>query len=91
MRSVTFLRKKVTRQHVLDALNRFDNEHPDTNDYDSWLDKGNYKYALEHRARLYPCKYILSLASGFDRRDFGGGEQTNSVFRTLGFEVIYKP
>jgi len=91
MGSVTFLRRKVTRQDVLDALNQFDSDYSDTNDYDSWLDKGNYKYAVQHLGRLYPCKYILSLASGFDRRDFNGGEQTNSVFRRLGFEVIDKP
>lgn len=88
MGSVTLLRREVTRGHVLDALDQFDSEYPSTNDYDSWLDKGNYKYALTYRGRLYPCKYILSLASGFDRRDFGGGEQTNRVFRTLGFQVI---
>jgi len=91
MGSVTFLRRKVTRQDVLDAVKEFDSEYPDTNDYDSWLDKGNHKYAVQHLGRLYPCKYILSLASGFDRLEFGGGEQTNCVFRQLGFKVIDKP
>ena len=87
----TLLGKPITRDDVLAALRQFDAEYPDTNDYDGWLDKATYKYALRHAGRLYPCKYILSLASGWDLDRFSGGEQTNSKFRGLGFDVIDKP
>ena len=91
MNSVTFCGQKITRQQVIRAFKQFDNQYPCANDYDSWLDKGNYKYAVRYSGRLYPCKLILSLASGFPRSDYEGGKQTNNVFRRLGFEVINKP
>ena len=88
---VTLLGSPITRDDVLAALRHFDAEYCETNDYDRWLDKRNYRYALRYRARLYPCKHILAEASGFDVSDFGGGQQTNSKLRRLGFEVIDKP
>ena len=91
MGSAMLLGVPITRDDVLAALGHFDNEYPDTNDYDRWLDKRTYQYALRHAGRLYPCKHILAEASGFDVTDFGGGQQTNSKFRRLGFEVIDKP
>jgi hypothetical protein len=91
MDSVTLLGRTITRDQVLAALRQFDSTYRDTNEYDGWLEKGTYKYALEHAGRLYPCKYILSVASGFDVGAFGGGQQTNSKFVRLGFEVIDKP
>ena len=69
----------------------FDSQYPDTNEYDSWLDKGNYKYAVEYNAKLYPCKHILSRATGIDTSEFRGGRRTNRVFRQLDFHVIDKP
>jgi len=33
----------------------------------------------------------LSQATGIDILEFSGGEQTNSVFRKLGFRVVDKP
>ncbi len=91
MDSVTLLGRPITRDDVLASLRRFDAEYRDTNDYDRWLDKGNYRYALRYRERLYPCKYVLAGASGLDVSDFGGGKQTNSKFTALGFDVIEKP
>ena len=89
--SVTLLGRPITRDQVLAALREFDSAYRDTNEYDGWLDKRTYKYALGHAGRLYPCKYILSVASGFGLDKFGGGQQTNSKLRRLGFEVIDKP
>lgn len=91
MNGVKFLGRRVTRQNVIDALRHFDSQYPNTNDYKSWLDDRRYRYALIYGDKLYPCKHILSLASGFDLGRFTGGEQTNKVFRRLGFEVIDKP
>ena len=88
---VTLLGRPITRDQVSAALRHFDSAYRHTNDYDRWLDKRTYKYALRHAGRLYPCKYILSVASGFDLTKFGGGQQTNSKFQRLGFEVIDKP
>ena len=89
--SVVFRGVHVTAQDILLAINDFNSQFPDTNEYDSWLDKDTYKYAVQHEGKLYPCKHILSRATGIDTAEFGGGAQTNNVFHKLGFRVIDKP
>jgi hypothetical protein len=89
--SVIFKGISITAQDILTAMSKFDSQYPDTNDYDSWLHKETYKYAIRHNGKLYPCKHILSQATGIDTSEFNGGEQTNSVFRKLGFRDITKP
>jgi len=89
--SVIFKGVSVTAQDILAAMSDFDSQYPDTNDYDSWLDKETYKYAVRHNSKLYPCKRILSQATAIDTSEFSGGERTNNVFRKLGFRVIDKP
>ena len=91
MSTVIFKRRTVSTQEILRAMSHFDAEYRDTNDYDSWLEKKTYKYAVQHEGNLYPCKHVLSLATGIPTSEFSGGGQTNSVFRGLGFSVIDKP
>ena len=91
MNSVTFLGREITRHQVTSALNHFDSQYPDTNTYDSWLNKRTYKYAIRYSIKFYPCKFILSLASHRPMSDFSGGQQTNSLFQKLKFKVIDKP
>lgn len=81
----------ITRQAILEALANFDADFPDTNMYDSWLEKEPYKYALVHGSKYYPCKHILSEVSRIHTSEFNGGNMTNSVFRKLGFDVVNKP
>jgi hypothetical protein len=88
MSSVMFRGVAVSREDVLRALVEFDATYGhDSNAYDGWLDKAVYCYALHLGGRLYPPKHILSVVTGMPTTDFGGGEQTNRVFRQLGFEV----
>jgi hypothetical protein len=44
-------------------------------------------YVVEWRKRRYPPKAILEMATGVSRKQFSGGEVTNSIFRKLGFKV----
>lgn len=83
----TFKHQTVTRQQIIAALNEFARQYPDTNAYDDWLNKGSYKFAVRFDGRLYPPKQILSMATGISTSDFSGGEQTNRIFRELGFDV----
>ena len=91
MDAVTLLGIPITGDGVVEAMRQFDAQYRVTNDYDRWLDKETYHYAVRHAGRLYPCKYILSLASGWPLDRFGGGQQTNRKFKALGFDVIEKP
>jgi 5-methylcytosine-specific restriction protein A len=91
MSSVTYRGITISRQDVLRSLAAFDAVYgDDTNAYDGWLDKGVYRYALHVGGRLYPPKHILSVVTGISTTDFSGGEQTNRVFRQLGFDVREK-
>jgi 5-methylcytosine-specific restriction protein A len=86
----TFKNQIVTRQNILDTLHEFAEQYPNTEAYDDWLLKKTYKYAVRYDGRLYPPKHILSMATGILNTDFNGGEQTNRVFRQLGFDVENK-
>jgi hypothetical protein len=52
------------------------------------------RYALVHNGRQYPPKYAISLAAAqttgreLEPQAFGGGVETNSVLRGLGFRII---
>ena len=82
----------VSDEQILQAMKAFDAQWPhDSNEYDSWLEKKPYKYAVRRGRRLYPPKHILSRATRIDTSEFSGREQTNRVFRELGFQVINKP
>lgn len=87
----TFKSMTVTYQSIYDTLLDFDEEFPDSGDYDQWLDKGGYKYAVEFGGRVYPPKHILSKTTGISTSEFSGGDQTNRIFQQLGFVVIDKP
>ncbi|MCC6606170.1 MAG: hypothetical protein IT327_23390 [Anaerolineae bacterium] len=88
--TIEFKGTLVTRDAVLRVLRQFEKDYPEANDYDHWLDKATYKYAVQFNGRLFPPKYILSEVSGTSTKEFTGGEQTNRVFRALGFEVASK-
>jgi glycolate oxidase iron-sulfur subunit len=88
---ILFLGRRITRDDVLRAMREYDGSVSLPAVYDNWLAKDNFKYALIYDHKLYPPKYILSLASGFSTQKYNGGEQTNSAFRALGFEIIDKP
>jgi hypothetical protein len=78
----------ITKDHVLDAIKRIDEEgYPPS--------RQSSMYDIDHGGTAYPPKYVLSLAGHFrDKRfishkDFSGGE-TSSAFeflRKLGFTI----
>ena len=88
--STTFKGVLIKREAVIRTMDYFDDCYPSTNQYDNWLDKGTYKYAIRYRGRLYPPKHNLSVVSGILTSHFNGGVQTNRVFWELGFDIVYK-
>ena len=87
-REVQFQGQTVSRGRVLSVMREFGRQFPDTNLYDHWLEDGRYTYALAYQGRLYPCKYIASLAAGIPNSGYSGGDQTNAVVLGLGFRVV---
>ena len=91
MKRIAFKGKIVTCDEIRRAMREFDRVYPDTNLYDHWLEKANYKYAIFEGGKYYPPKHILSQATGISTRDFSGGGETNNVLRQCGFFVVAKP
>ena len=90
MNRVKFLGKFITREMVIKALGDFDQKYANTNNYDHWLEKSNYKYELIENGKRYPPKHILSEVRKISKEKFGGGNQTNQVLKALGFEIRKK-
>ncbi len=90
MAQTAFGEKNLNDQDIQRAITEFDARYPDTNLYDSWLEKGTYKYAIFQNDKLYPPKFILSLATGFETTSFNAGE-ARRVLGVLGFQARKKP
>jgi hypothetical protein len=84
----------VSKQDILEAMEYFQNRYTNTNDYDHWLEKNSYKYAVLNGGKYYPPKYIMGLATNFDHTRFYGGwgkYGVNTYFKREGFEIVNKP
>ena len=81
---------KITKEAILKELAGFDAQYKDTNDYDDWLNKDTYKYALIYNGKKYPHKYILSKVSGVNTSEMLGGLPIAEIFTKLGFTVEEK-
>ncbi len=82
----------ITRQDILSAMAAFDATYPGTNDYDNWREKGNYKRAVRHNRRLYPCKWLVvhAMGDGTQTPEIHTAEAIR-VLKKCKFEVIAKP
>jgi 5-methylcytosine-specific restriction protein A len=88
--------EKVTRAQIRAAIQEFSREYPNTCDYDGWLHKRSYIYALLYEGKLYPPKEIMSRATGIGRRKglYGGCRKpygVNFYFCREGFMIKRKP
>jgi hypothetical protein len=80
-------KEKITEQHVLEALSEIDRTGVPEN-------RQARSFDLSRNDKVYPPKYVLSLASKYATgqelhpSEFSGGEVTNGVLRALGFDVV---
>lgn len=89
--SAGFDKANVSTDNILKAMHEFNSKYPTSNEYDKWLNKGNYKYAVKHDGQYYPVKYLLSEATRTATSAFSGGNRANTILRDLGFQVVSKP
>jgi hypothetical protein len=81
------LPKETTREQVLTALTRFDQEERPQPKWAGWDAKATQKYVLEHEGQAYPPKQIIALATGCAVNTFSGGDETNRWLAKRGFAV----
>jgi len=76
----------ITKKHVLKAIAEVDREGVPPG-------RGSTKYNLRHGGRLYPPKYLISVANRFANgselpaSDFSGGKEVNEFLARLGFSI----
>lgn len=57
-------------------------------------DRHSVKWSLKHEGRLYPPKYVISIANRFENGEewppekFSGGPETNQYLKKLGFRIV---
>ncbi len=78
----------VPREKLLQAMEEFDKELRNTEEWFNWEQKGPYKYAIVHDGQRYPVKQIISMATGEPRTNFSGGYEANSYVSKRGFSVV---
>jgi hypothetical protein len=81
----------VTENDLYQATQQFDNEYRSNSEWVGWEQNSNYQYAIKLKSKLYPVKFIISLATGIPTTKFSGGEaagQANECVREKGFAVI---
>jgi hypothetical protein len=78
---------EISREAVEKALEDYHRRDSSTKRGKHRLDQPVCFYAIHYEGSVYPPKHILSMVSGIPAEEFHGGEETNRVFRQLGFEV----
>jgi hypothetical protein len=79
---------ETTRESVIGAMRRFDQELRNSSDWKDWENKDPYKYAIEFEGGHYPVKAIVSMAADTPVGSFSGGDEANNRVKELGFQVI---
>jgi len=80
---------EVSREKIVEALQIFDRELRESQEWQGWEQRRSYKYAISHEGKLYPPKKIISLAAGINTRAFSGGRgKANKYLEERGFKVI---
>ena len=76
----------VSREVLRGAMEEFDKELRDIEEWFGWEQRGTHKYAITHEGRRYPVKQIIRMATG--ETDFSGGYEANSYVSKRGFSVV---
>jgi hypothetical protein len=78
----------VPREALLEAMEEFDKELRDTEEWSGWEQKGTYKYAIVNDGQHYPVKQIISMATGEPKTNFSGGYEANSYVSKRGLSIV---
>ena len=74
--------RKVTKEAICAAMNEFDLR------FRAQEDETGTLYAVDYDGKRYPPKRILAIATDVPVQYFWGGEPSNRIFRSLGFDVL---
>jgi hypothetical protein len=75
-------KRMITRKQVLEGMRKFDEmvkKHGGRRTGTGWF--------VEEGGQRYPPKWVVSLATGVPRNEFGGGEGIHRPLKELGFKI----
>lgn len=82
--------KNIRKEHIIKAIEEIERtEIP--------KERSSRKYLLEFNGKLFPPKYVISLANKYangktlDPSQFNGGKETNDFLKGLGFNIVEIP
>lgn len=81
----------VTSQALVAAMARFDSELRNSAEWSGWEENKAHVYAIEHEAKLYPIKQVVSIATGLPVSEFSGGKASgdaNAFVESRGLKVV---
>jgi hypothetical protein len=78
----------TTIEKLEEAMTSFDHKLRNTNEWEDWEKKGNYKYAIKYDGKLYPPKHIIYLATDAPTHTFSGGNEANDFLRKKGLTIV---
>ena len=81
----------VPADAIREAMERFDSELRHTADWAAWEKNKAHLYEIEHDARRYPVKQIVSMATETPVSDFSGGQaagDANQYVTARGFPIV---
>jgi RecB family endonuclease NucS len=76
-------RIEITREQVLEGMKTFD----EMAEKDDDLSRAGRIYFVENDGRRYPPKWVVSLASSVERKEFNGGDNVNRPLSELKFTI----
>lgn len=83
--------RNSSAEQITEALVRFDRDHRDQADWADWTQNRSHKYAIQSDDKLYPVKFVISLATGQPTSEFSGGDKPGQAAHYVaerGFEIV---
>ena len=79
---------EVSHETIVKAMEQFDKDLRDSQEWHNWDQKGNFLNAIEFNGRLYPVKKIISMAAQVSVGTFSGGHPAQDYLRRKGFSIV---
>jgi hypothetical protein len=74
---------EITREQVLEGMRKFD----EMAEKDDELSRTGTIWFVENDGKHYPPKWVVSLATGVERKSFAGGDNIHKPLKELGFTI----
>ena len=79
---------ETTSENLINSLNDFDENYRSNAEWVDWNLSRKHKHAIKYNGNIYPMKFIISLATGMNRQEFSGGEESIRYIKGRNLDVV---